>query len=144
MQRYWKLSKASEINEMWYKKVANRYSNIFDPELNHDEVELVVPGLDDRLVFMESNPMWQLYGAAGLAAASRVLKVYNPKLAKECIDAAEDLWQQNKDGKGDWINPLKMETLVELILTTDKEQYKEALCKYAPQSGKVSDGLAGL
>ncbi|MFZ0452432.1 MAG: glycoside hydrolase family 9 protein [Ignavibacteriaceae bacterium] len=128
-----KLSKASEINEMWYKKVANRYSNIFDPELNHDEVELVVPGLDDRLVFMESNPMWQLYGAAGLAAASRVLKVYNPKLAKECIDAAEDLWQQNKDGKGDWINPLKMETLVELILTTDKEQYKEALCKYAPQ-----------
>ncbi len=127
------LSQASKINELWYKKIANRYSNIFDPELNHDEVELVVPGLDDRLVFMEDNPMWQLSGAAGLAAASRVLKDYNPQLSKECIDAAEDLWQKNKDGKGRWrVNSQKMETLVELILATDKDEYKKALCKFAP------------
>ena len=127
------LAKAARINGLWYKKVANRYSNIFDPELNHDEAELVIPDLDDRLVFMENNPMWQLYGAAGLAAASRVLKEYNPNLAKECIDAAEDLWQKNKDEKSNWINPLKMETLIELILATDKENYKEALCKFAPE-----------
>ena len=127
------LKKASKINEMWYKKTANRYSDIFDPELNHDEVELVVPDLDDRLVFMEDNPMWQLSGAAGLAAASRVLKEYNPRLAKECIDAAEDLWQKNKDGKGErWVIPQKMETLVELIRSTNKDEYKEALCKFAP------------
>ena len=127
------LSKASKINELWYKKVANRYSDIFDPELNHDEVELVIPGLDDRLVFMEDNPMWQLSGAAGLAAASRVLKDYDPQLSKECIDAAEDLWQKNKKGKGEWwMNFPKMETLVELILATDKDEYKEALCKFAP------------
>jgi endoglucanase len=127
------LFKASKINEMWYKKVANRYSNIFDPELNHDEVELVVPDLDDRLVFMESNPMWQLSGVAGLAAASRVLKEYNPGLARECIDAAEDLWQKNKDKKGErWVTPQKMETLTELILATNNDEYKEALSKFAP------------
>ena len=127
------LFKASKINEMWYKKVANRYSNIFDPELNHDEVELVIPDLDDRLVFMESNPRWQLSGIAGLAAASRVLKEYNPELAKECINAAEDLWQKNKDKKGErWVTPQKMETLTELILATNKDEYKEALSKFAP------------
>lgn len=132
-----KLDRASKINEMWYKKIANRYSNIFDPELNHDEVELVIPDLDDRLVFMEDNPMWQLSGAAGLAAASRVLKEYNPKLANECIDAAEDLWQKNKDGKAKrWVIPQKMETLVELILATNKDEYKNALCNFAPEVKK--------
>ncbi|MBN1398610.1 MAG: glycoside hydrolase family 9 protein, partial [Bacteroidetes bacterium] len=93
------LKKAAKIDELWYKKVANRYSNIFDPGLNYNQIELVVPELDDRLVFMENNPDWQLIGAASLAIASRVLKDYNPALAKECLDAAEDLYRKNKDIK---------------------------------------------
>jgi hypothetical protein len=134
--------KANKINEMWYKKVANRYSNIFDPELNYDQIELVVPELDDRLVFMETNPEWQLIGAGSLAAASRVLKNYNPALAKECIDAAEDLWQKNKNGKGRFIEAQKMQTLTELILATNKDEYKNDLYSFSPNV-KQSFGWIG-
>lgn len=127
------LAKAAEYEEVWFKKVANRYSNVFDPGLSLDEIELVIPELDDRFVFMETNPSRQLLGAAGLAVASRVLKEYNPEFSKECIDAAEDLWQKNKDGEeGRRIEAQKIHTLVELILTTQKDEYKEEICKLAP------------
>ncbi|MGE5795192.1 MAG: glycoside hydrolase family 9 protein [Ignavibacteria bacterium] len=139
------LEKAAKIDELWYKKVANRYSDIFDPESNHQEVQLVIPDLDDRLVFMESNSTWQLIGAAALAAASRVLKDYDPQLSKECIDAAEDLWEKNNDGAGGnfeddypdwikrWLRSQKMHTAVELILATNKEEYKDVLCRMSPE-----------
>ena len=135
------LEKAAKIDELWYKKVANRYSNIFDPELNLDQIELVVPELDDRFVFMETNPDWQLIGASSLAIASRVLKDYNPSLAKECLDAAEDLYQKNKDVKTRrdyfWMRSQKLETLIELIITTGKSEYKNELCKMSSQAKKT-------
>jgi len=135
------LGKASKIHELWYKKVANRYSNIFDPELNHDQVELYAPELDDRFVFMETNPDWQLVGAGSLAAASRVLKDYNPSLAKECLDAAEDLYRKNKDGEVKhnyfWMRSQKLETLIELIMTTGKSEYKNELCTMSSQAKKA-------
>ncbi|MGD8779149.1 MAG: glycoside hydrolase family 9 protein [Ignavibacteria bacterium] len=124
-------AKAAEFDELWYKKVANRYSNIFDPELNNDEVEAVIPELDDRLVFMETNPGRQLFGASALAVAARVLKDYDPELSKECLAAAEDLWQKNKDGEGRFMEMQKMQILVELIRTTGKDEYKNALCGFA-------------
>ena len=46
---------------------------------------------DDRWVFTEDNPDRELYTAAGLAAASRVLKAANPELAAEALAAARDL-----------------------------------------------------
>ena len=75
--------KAAQMDELWYKKVANRYSNIFDPEMNLNEVRVFAPELDDRLVFMETNAGRQLIGAAGLAAAARVLKGYDDILLGE-------------------------------------------------------------
>ena len=135
------LGKAANIHEMWYKKVANRYSSIFDPELNLDQIELVVPELDDRFVFMETNPDWQLIGASSLAAASRVLKEYNPSLAKECLDAAENLYQKNKNVKTRRdhfrMRSQKLETLIELIITTGKSEYKDELCKMSSQAKKA-------
>jgi endoglucanase len=131
------LEKAAEIDELWYKKVANRYSNIFDPEMNHAETEVVVPELDDRLVFMETNQGHKLIGATALAIASRVLKEYNADLAKECLQVAEDVWQKNKDDKSDQQGRRrrnqKLETLVELIITTGKQEYKDQLCDLAPE-----------
>ncbi len=130
------LEKAAKYNELWYKKVANRYSNMFDPSENLDQIELVVPELDDRLVFMESDPDWQLVGVSSLALSARVLKDYNPELAKECLAAAEDLWHKNKNAKvehrGRWMNTTKMEALIELVITTGKEEYKNALCDMSP------------
>jgi len=120
--------RANQQDELWYKKVANRYSRIFDPELNLDEIEVFAPDLDDRLVFTETSPARQLQGAASLALASRVLEEYNPELSVECIETAEAIWKDNEEAEGGWARTQKLQTLVELILTTDKQEYKEALC----------------
>ena len=120
-------AKAVKINGLWYKKVANRYSNTFDPELNLDMVEVFAPELDDRLVFTNTNPAHQLLGAAALATASRVLKVYNPVLSKECIEAAEALYAANKEADDKRASIQKIHTLSELILTTNKDMYKNDL-----------------
>jgi len=102
---------------------------------------LVVPELDDRFVFMEKNPDWQLIGAGSLAIASRVLKDYNPSLAKECLEAAEDLYRKNKDFeiRKDyfWMRAQKLETLIELIITTGKSEYKDELCKMSSHAKKA-------
>ena len=135
------LKKATQMDELWYKKVANRYSNIYDPEMNHDETEVVVPGLDDRLVFMETNPNNKLIGAAALATAARVLKNYNPDLAKECLDVAEIVWEKNKDAKlsqGRRRSTQKIQTLIELVISTGKQEYKDQLCE---MSSEISSGF---
>lgn len=120
---------ANRIDGLWFKKVANQYSRVFDPGLNLDQIELVIPELDDRLVFTETNPSRQLYGAAGLAAASRVLVGYDEALSKECIRIAEALWDVNKNASDTRSQVQKIQTLSELILTTNKEVYKTALCE---------------
>lgn len=135
------LKEAAKKDELWYKKVANQYSNIFDPEMNHAETEVVVPELDDRLVFTETNPGHKLIGAAALAVASRVLKDYDPDLAKECIQVAETVWERNKDAdlsKNRWMSTQKIQTLIELIITTGKQEYKDRLCD---MSSEVSKGF---
>lgn len=126
------LAKAAKIDEMWYKKVANRYSKVFDPEMNLDEVELYIPELDDRLVFTDERARFQLQGAIGLLVAARVLKDYNDSLAKECLTVAEALWEANKDKDIEnrfWSRGVKLNTLVELIITTNNDKYKEQLCR---------------
>ncbi|NLT51205.1 MAG: glycoside hydrolase [Ignavibacteria bacterium] len=134
------LEKAAKIEEMWHIKVANRYSKIFDPLLAFKEIELEVPTLDDRLVFMETNPDWQLIGVNSLAISARVLKDYNPELAKECLVAAEDLYNRFKDGKRNndnyWMRNQKLEALIELIITTGKKEYKEDLCAMSSEVRK--------
>lgn len=124
------LQKAANIDEMWYKKVANRYSKMFDPEMNQHEVEAYIPDLDDRLVFLDDNPRFQLEGAAGLAIAARVLKGYDDELAAECLMVAEAIWLAYKDveiEEGPRNAGLKVRLLTELIITTKKEEYKKEL-----------------
>jgi endoglucanase len=132
-------SHAAQIEGLWYKKVANRYSRIFDPEENLQEIEQIIPELDDRLVFTQTNPARQLFVSAGLAQAARVLKGYRDSLAEECLAAAESLWAANKVftdansgpmfayGRGGRVESLKIHALAELILTTGKEEYKKEL-----------------
>ncbi|MBN1406755.1 MAG: glycoside hydrolase family 9 protein [Calditrichaceae bacterium] len=136
------LKEAAKKDELWYKKVANINSNVFDPALNHAETEVVVPGLDDRLVFMETNPGHKLIGATALAIASRVLKEYNPDLAKECIQVAEIVWDRNKDADISQgrrrRNTQKIQTLIELVITTEKQEYKDQLCE---MNSEISAGF---
>jgi endoglucanase len=121
-------SRAANIEGLWYKKVANRYSRIFDPELNLQEIEEFLPGMDDRLLFMASHPWFQIYGVSGLAVASRVLKGYDDALATECLQVAEALWEAYGDAEGDRLDALKIQALAELILSTGKDAYKQTLC----------------
>ena len=61
--------------------------------LVHDKTSANSPA-DDRWVFTEENPSRELNAAAGLAAASRVLREYNSELSKSALDAAKEIYQQ--------------------------------------------------
>lgn len=124
-------AQAAQLDELWFKKVANRYSKAFDPSMNLHEIEAYIPELDDRLVFTDSHPGFQMAGATSLAVAARVLRDHNRELADECLRVAEELWQANKDIEQNEPfrgNGQRISLLAELILTTGKEIYKNELC----------------
>jgi len=78
---------------------------------------------DDRWVFTEESPRRELYVAQRLAAASRVLKNYNPELSGKCLRIAEELYTKNVSAK-----PLqKINTVAELYLSTSKKEYEKIL-----------------
>ena len=96
--------------------------------------------MDDRWVFTEENPDRALQVAAGLAAASRVLKQTNPSLSKECLNTALSLWNSEND-KTQRIRS-KVLALSELILATEDEKFiqtfvgmKDAIIKDLSNSG---------
>lgn len=95
---------------------------IYNPLLDSGEVKDGRSGIaDDRWVFTEQNPRRELQVAGGLAAASRALKTYNPKLASRCMAAAEEIWNANAD-----VNPeFKTRAAVELLLSTGKNDYRD-------------------
>ncbi len=98
----------------------------YDPSLKEDEVKNGKSGTpDDRWVFTEDNPERELDVAAGLAAAARVLKTYNPQMAKEALDAAQNLYRiaAPKTKKQD----VRVFALAELILATGSDAYHKEL-----------------
>jgi hypothetical protein len=112
---------------------------VYDSSLKPGEVAALKSGAvqqirsdnkDDRLVFTEENPSRELYVAGGLAAASRVLKEYNPALSDECLETALKLFDHSKNigEKGarnyNRLAGQKIIALSELILTTNREDYK--------------------
>jgi len=82
---------------------------------------------DDRLVFTEENSRRELQVAQNLAAASRVLKDYNPELSVKCLNTAEELYARNDSAK----TIFKINAAVELYLTTSNEKYSEMLYENA-------------
>lgn len=113
----------ADLDGLWYKKFANEYSRIMEPDYNVEKLEHVVPGMDDRLVFTETNPAHNFQAIAALASASRVLQGYNDTLSAECLDVAEALWQEYRDSEGRYAQAMKVGALTELILTTQQKQY---------------------
>jgi len=80
---------------------------------------------DDRWVFTEDNPNRELQVVAGLAAASRVLRAYDPDLSREALAAAEDLFARAFDRSDD--TAARAFSLAELILATGKKDYTRRL-----------------
>ncbi len=97
---------------------------VFDPALDSGQVRDGKSGIaDDRWVFTEKNPRRELHVAAGLAAASRVLKSSNPELSAEALEVALALWSENS-GETKAIRS-KILALTELILATDDPGLKK-------------------
>ncbi|MFL6331817.1 MAG: glycoside hydrolase family 9 protein [Pyrinomonadaceae bacterium] len=80
-------------------------------------------GPDDRWVFTEVNPGRELQTAAGLAAASRALKNFNPGLAADCLRIATELWDGTKERDA----LQRVEPAVELLLATGEKRYSDFL-----------------
>ena len=98
----------------------------YDPSLKDGEVKNGKSGTpDDRWVFTEDNPERELDAAAGLAAAARVLKTYNPQMSKDALDAAQSLYKiaAPKIKKQD----VRIFALAELILATGDDAYRKEL-----------------
>jgi hypothetical protein len=80
---------------------------------------------DDRMVFTEENPAHEYKGIAALAIVGRVLKDYDPALARESAAAAEALWRQPRDPRAGLDDEVVAAT--ELLLTTGKAEYRDTL-----------------
>ena len=108
----------------------------YDASLKDGEIKNGKSGTpDDRWVFTEDNPERELDVAAGLAAAARVLKMYNPTMAKEALAAAQSLYQiaalKTKN------QSVRIFALAELILATNNDDYRKELI--ALQANVVSE-----
>lgn len=97
-----------------------------DPELAPGEVAGRRSGNpDDRWVFTEENPDRELAAAAGLAAAARVLRDYDPVLSREALAAARDIFERAVD-ETDSTAP-RVFALSELVQATGDAEFLERL-----------------
>ena len=78
---------------------------------------------DDGWVFTEEHAERELFVAQVLAASTRVMKNYHPRLAEKCLKISEELYGRISAAKAiDRIN-----TVAELYLTTSKIEYQNLL-----------------
>jgi Glycosyl hydrolase family 9./N-terminal ig-like domain of cellulase. len=109
LQQYVHLGDASTITD-----------NLVYKENEKDQILVQPLPKDDRLVFTEKNPQRELYVAQMLAAASRMLRTYNPELAEKCLTISEELYKSNSSAKP----MLRINAAAELYLTTSKNEYE--------------------
>jgi endoglucanase len=113
---------------------------IYDPVLKGNRRTATHSGQpDDRWVFTQRNSSHEFKAIAALAIAGRVLKGYNDSLAAECLAAAEALWVEDRElrrGVRD-----KVAAAVELLLSTRKPVYREALLANRKE---IVDGIGGV
>jgi len=110
-------------------------NRLYDPKLKPDEIKGGYSGKpDDRWAWTSYTTFNQYGAAASLAAASSVLKGWNDPLAKECLDTAIKLWNDEKThpapnpfrrgfarfGSPDWSAALEL-----MIATNGAQPYKQ-------------------
>ncbi len=114
---------------------------IYDPKLGPNQVKGDYSGKpDDRWAWTNYNPAMEYAAAASLASASRVLKGWNDPLAKECLQTAIKLWNQEKAhpaaghsrmfrrfGPPDWSAALQL-----MIATHGAQPYKQRVEELFP------------
>ena len=127
---------------------------IYDAKLGAHEVKGDYSGVpDDRWAFTTKEARLQYGAASALAAASQALKGWDDPLAKESLDTAIKLWQEERahptvtEYPSDWGFPAEFEqqlvrneewkaTLQLLIATNGGEVYKKHLVELFPSMQK--------
>jgi hypothetical protein len=85
---------------------------------------------DDRMVFTEENPGHEFDAIIGLAAAARVLKDYNPRLAERCKIAALGLWDHKRElGRRNLSQQINAAS--EMLITTGDQKFRDYLVQMA-------------
>src|ERR1022692_696297 len=117
---------------------------IYNPKLGPYDVDGNFSGKpDDRWAFTTKSANLQYGAAASLAAAARVLKGWDDPLAKECLDAAVKLWdeehanptpsQGRQGGPPGMGAAMDWNAAVELLITTKgAEPYKKRVLELFP------------
>ena len=115
---------------------SNTDGRLYSEKLGPNDVEGNFSGKpDDRWAFTTRMPVLQYGATASLAAAARVLKGWDDPLAKECLDTAVKLWDEEHStppsgatgGAMDW------NAAVELLITTNgAEPYKKRVLELFP------------
>ncbi|NIM90937.1 MAG: hypothetical protein GTO17_08315 [Candidatus Aminicenantes bacterium] len=117
---------------------------VYDPTLKPTEQKGGRSGkFDDRWVFTNRNTGGQYQFAQVAALASRVLKAYDSKLAEECLQAAQDVWEYEQTHEPvhfevcyqpleDEYHSWEMAAAAELFLTTGEAKYKKRLLELIP------------
>ncbi|MGE5326573.1 MAG: glycoside hydrolase family 9 protein [Deltaproteobacteria bacterium] len=127
---------------------SNTDGRIHSDKLAPNQIEGEYSGLpDDRWAFTTKNAGLQYGAATSLAAASETLKGWDDPLAKECLDAAIKLWNDEHEhptpaqgrgfgrpgfaALGEWRAALEL-----MIATNGGEGYKKRFLELNPTVGK--------
>jgi len=122
---------------------------VYDPSLAPGERKEGRSGrFDDRWVFTNRSTAGQYQFVQAAALASRVLKGFDDNLAKECLEAAETIWeyerthdpasfavayQPQEDGFHSW----ELAGTAELFLTTQDAKYRQRLMDLVPSIAQM-------
>ena len=120
-------------------------NHIYDAKLKTNEVQGNHSGkFDDRWVFTNRNTGLQYNVAQALAAASRVMRGYNDKLADESLRTAEELWQYEQTHppvftpnsyvppRDDGFHSYELAATAELLITTGEAKYRDRIVALVP------------
>jgi hypothetical protein len=109
----------------------------YNPVLKENEKTGTESGKhDDRWVFTEENPERELQAVKALAAASMVLKNYNPDLSARSLKAAKEIYNLAKD-KARRNSTAKFNAAAELLLATNESTYLDDIYSYKGQVGRI-------
>lgn len=98
---------------------------------------------DDRWAFTSESSALNYGSMAALTAAGRAMQGYNDELAKELLDTAAKAWQKEQSREpvifshgnttGGPLHSEKLKAAVELLITHQEDQYRQAILELLPQ-----------
>ncbi len=104
----------------------------YNPNLKPYESDGLSSGtMDDRWVFTTRSSFMDYSTAASLAAASRVLKDFNPDLSRRALKCAVDMWNDNinkkqtNERRGFGFGNPNISAALQLYITTREEKYRK-------------------